>query len=133
MTFPKPTLLATFISTVVASTTLHAASSLDMVVAIDESGSMSGEHNAFIGTYVKNLDSLVIQQPPMKPVAKPAVRCTATSISTVGLVRFGVPPPSSMRSPLSYGPVVARRMATGLLTICIDIFSSVPPQAHRSC
>jgi outer membrane autotransporter protein len=62
MTFPKPTLLATLISTVVASTTLHAASSLDMVVAIDESGSMSGEHNAFIGTYVKNLDSLLNDQ-----------------------------------------------------------------------
>lgn len=62
MNFHKPTLLATLISAVVSSTALHAASSLDMVVAIDESGSMDGEHNAFIGTYVKNLDSLLNDQ-----------------------------------------------------------------------
>jgi len=58
----KPTLLATFISAAITSTAIHAATSLDMVVAIDESGSMSGEHNAFIGTYVKNLDSLLNDQ-----------------------------------------------------------------------
>ena len=62
MTISRPTLLATLISAAITSTTLHAASSLDMVVAIDESGSMSGEHNAFIGTYVKNLDSLLNDQ-----------------------------------------------------------------------
>jgi len=62
MKFPKPTLLATIISTTVMSGMLHAASSLDMVVVIDESGSMSGEHNAFIGTYVQNLDRLLNEQ-----------------------------------------------------------------------
>jgi outer membrane autotransporter protein len=62
MKFPKPTLLATLISTTVMSGILHAATSLDMAVVIDESGSMSGEHNAFIGTYVRNLDSLLNEQ-----------------------------------------------------------------------
>ncbi|HDY99321.1 MAG TPA: autotransporter outer membrane beta-barrel domain-containing protein [Pseudomonas sabulinigri] len=62
LNFSKPTLLATFISAAITSTAIHAATSLDMVVAIDESGSMSGEHNAFIGTYVKNLDSLLNDQ-----------------------------------------------------------------------
>ncbi len=40
----------------------HAASTIDMVVAIDESGSMSGEHNAFIGSYIQNLDNVLNTQ-----------------------------------------------------------------------
>lgn len=39
-----------------------AASTIDLVVAIDESGSMSGEHNAFIGSYIENLDSILNSQ-----------------------------------------------------------------------
>ena len=62
MTLCKPKLLAALIGAAISGGTLHAASSLDMVVAIDESGSMAGEHNAFIGTYVKNLDSLLNDQ-----------------------------------------------------------------------
>lgn len=40
----------------------HAASTIDMVVAIDESGSMSGEHNKFIGSYIENLDNVLNTQ-----------------------------------------------------------------------
>lgn len=40
----------------------HAASTIDMVVAIDESGSMSGEHNKFIGSYIENLDNVLNAQ-----------------------------------------------------------------------
>lgn len=40
----------------------HAASTIDMVVAIDESGSMSGEHNQFIGSYIENLDNVLNAQ-----------------------------------------------------------------------
>lgn len=40
----------------------HAASTIDMVVAIDESGSMSGEHNQFIGSYIENLDNVLNTQ-----------------------------------------------------------------------
>lgn len=40
----------------------HAASTIDMVVAIDESGSMSGEHNQFIGSYIQNLDNVLNTQ-----------------------------------------------------------------------
>ena len=54
----KPTLLACAISSTLMSGILHAATTLDMAIVIDESGSMSGEHNAFIGTYVRNLDSM---------------------------------------------------------------------------
>lgn len=75
MTFSKPTLLATIISTVLTSGMLHAATTLDMVVVIDESGSMSGEHNAFIGTYVRNLDSLLNEQ--------------SVTLNQFGLVGFG--------------------------------------------
>lgn len=75
MTFSKPTLLATIISSVLTSGMLHAATTLDMVVVIDESGSMSGEHNAFIGTYVRNLDNLLNEQ--------------SVSLNQFGLVGFG--------------------------------------------
>ena len=75
MTFSKPTLLATIISSVLTSGMLHAATTLDMVVVIDESGSMSGEHNAFIGTYVRNLDNLLNEQ--------------SVTLNQFGLVGFG--------------------------------------------
>ena len=58
----KPTLLASLISSILTSGVLHAATTLDMAIVIDESGSMSGEHNAFIGTYVRNLDSMLKDQ-----------------------------------------------------------------------
>lgn len=75
MTFSRPKLLVTAIATILASSTLHAATTLDMVVVIDESGSMSGEHNAFIGTYVRNLDSLLNDQ--------------SVTLNQFGLVGFG--------------------------------------------
>src|SRR5690606_40906997 len=58
----KPTLLASIISSTLMSGVLHAATTLDMAIVIDESGSMSGEHNAFIGTYVRHLDSMLKEQ-----------------------------------------------------------------------
>lgn len=75
MTVSRPTILATFISTILTSGMLHAATTLDMVVVIDESGSMAGEHNAFIGTYVRNLDNLLNEQ--------------SVTLNQYGLVGFG--------------------------------------------
>ncbi|MGO1248103.1 MAG: autotransporter domain-containing protein [Oceanisphaera sp.] len=57
----KPTLIA---ATVALMSSAHAQSfsSLDMTVIIDESGSMAGEHNQFIGSYVDNLDKFLTNQ-----------------------------------------------------------------------
>ncbi|MBS1159138.1 MAG: autotransporter outer rane beta-barrel protein [Proteobacteria bacterium] len=57
----KKTVLHTAILAAIAGSA-QAASTVDMVVAIDESGSMSGEHNAFIGSYIKNLDNVLNAQ-----------------------------------------------------------------------
>jgi len=57
----KRTLLCAAVLSVIGSA-VHAASTIDMVVAIDESGSMSGEHNAFIGSYIQNLDNVLNTQ-----------------------------------------------------------------------
>ncbi|MFH7565370.1 autotransporter domain-containing protein [Oceanimonas smirnovii] len=56
----KPTLVATMVA--FASSAYAQVTSLDMTVVIDESGSMAGEHNQFIGTYVDNLDSFLKNQ-----------------------------------------------------------------------
>lgn len=55
--------------------TAFAASTIDMIVAMDESGSMSGEHNAFIGSYVQNLDTILNKQ--------------GVTINQYGLMGFG--------------------------------------------
>jgi uncharacterized protein with beta-barrel porin domain len=52
----------------------QAASTLDLAVVIDESGSMAGEHN-YIGSYVGNLDNLLNDQ--------------GVSLNQYGLVGFG--------------------------------------------
>lgn len=57
----KKSLLCAAIFSVVGGT-VNAANTIDMVVAIDESGSMSGEHNAFIGSYIQNLDNVLNTQ-----------------------------------------------------------------------
>jgi len=58
--FKKSLLCAAVMSAIAGGA--NAASTIDMVVAIDESGSMSGEHNAFIGSYIQNLDNVLNTQ-----------------------------------------------------------------------
>ncbi|PPC77460.1 hypothetical protein C4K68_10225 [Pokkaliibacter plantistimulans] len=57
----KLTPLAAILCGSALSTCALAASTFDMVVAIDESGSMSGEQD-FIGSYIKNIDQLLNDQ-----------------------------------------------------------------------
>lgn len=58
----KPTLIAAAVAVAGTAQAQQAITSLDMAVVIDESGSMAGEHNAFIGTYVDNLDRFLNNQ-----------------------------------------------------------------------
>lgn len=71
----RKTKLAVLIASLTFSGAVLAASTIDMVVAMDESGSMSGEHNAFIGSYVQNLDTILNQQ--------------GVTINQYGLMGFG--------------------------------------------
>lgn len=71
----KPTLIAAAVCMAASAQAQQAATSLDMAVVIDESGSMAGEHNQFIGTYVDNLDQLLNNQ--------------GVTLNQYGLVGFG--------------------------------------------
>lgn len=71
----KPTLIAAGVAVASAAHAQQAVTSLDMAVVIDESGSMAGEHNQFIGTYVDNLDQFLNNQ--------------GVTLNQYGLVGFG--------------------------------------------
>ncbi|ERS91035.1 autotransporter outer membrane beta-barrel domain-containing protein [Halomonas sp. PBN3] len=71
----KPTLIAAGVAMAGAAHAQQAVTSLDMAVVIDESGSMAGEHNQFIGTYVDNLDQFLNNE--------------GVTLNQYGLVGFG--------------------------------------------
>ncbi|NWN82209.1 MAG: autotransporter outer membrane beta-barrel domain-containing protein [Halomonas sp.] len=71
----KPTLIAAAVAMAGTAQAQQANQSLDMAVVIDESGSMAGEHNKFIGTYVDNLDGFLNNQ--------------GVTLNQYGLVGFG--------------------------------------------
>jgi len=71
----KPTLIAAAVAVAGTAHAQQAVTSLDMAVVIDESGSMAGEHNQFIGTYVDNLDQFLNNE--------------GVTLNQYGLVGFG--------------------------------------------
>ncbi|MGH1472136.1 MAG: autotransporter outer membrane beta-barrel domain-containing protein [Cellvibrionaceae bacterium] len=83
------------ISTTALSSYIHAASTIDMVVIIDESPSMAGEHNQFIGSYIQSIDDSLADQD--------------ITLNQYGLVGFGgTSPPSPYEAGRQQGEEIYR-------------------------